>query len=208
MNSSREPDYHGIELKSSRNPRNRKNLFCKVPDWDISRIKGVSEFIDSYGYMGEDGMKVYRNTISCKSLNSQNLRLNVNYVADLLEMEEDIRRPKGWLKVADVVVWRLQTLHKALLSKHHETFWITVDNVLDEDGCELFRLKYIEHTKNPIIPQFDILLEQGLITVDFLLGRSKVNLLTGKRTGGDTVSFKLKTGAEGLLFPAVEKYAF
>lgn len=41
MNDSPLPDYEGIELKSfrSQRPSIKKNLFCKVPDWDISRLK-------------------------------------------------------------------------------------------------------------------------------------------------------------------------
>ena len=39
-------------------------------------------------------------------------------------------------------------------------------------------------SKNPIPSQFDILLEQGKITVDFLLCRD---------SGGDTYSFKVGT---------------
>ena len=53
------------------------------------------------------------------------------------------------------------------------------------------------HTKNPISSQFDILLDQGLITVDFLLCR---------KTGGDTYSFKINSKARPLLIPQSETY--
>ncbi len=67
----------------------------------------------------------------------------------------------------------------------------------------------IEHTKNPIISQFDILLEQSMITVDLLLGRPKVDLITGApKKGGDAVSFKIKESAAGLLFPETLTYLF
>ncbi len=41
INSSRKPDYKGIELKSYRdnNKGNRKNLFAQVPDWSLSKLK-------------------------------------------------------------------------------------------------------------------------------------------------------------------------
>lgn len=206
MNSSRQPDYKGIELKSSRDKKNRKTLFCKVPDWKISHLKSSAELVEKYGYFS-GGVKSYRNTLSCKAPNSQNLRLNVNFPEDLLEIEEDALRTGDYQKVADVAVWRLQTLHETLLKKHRETFWITVDNMI-EDGAELFRLKLIEHTKNPIVSQFDIMLEQSMITVDLLLGRSKFNPLTGKSSGGDTVSFKIRKGTEDFLFPQKEEYLF
>lgn len=211
MNASREPDYKGIELKSfrSRRPSIRKNLFCKVPDWDISFLKSGAEIVEKYGYLS-GGVKSYRNTLRCSSPNTQNLRLNMNYPDNLLEIEEDRKLDaETFKKVADVAVWRLQTLHQCLLTKHHETFWIEVDTRQGDAGQEQFRFNKIEHTRNPNVSQFDILLEQSMITVDLLLGRPKVDLATGKaKKGGDAVSFKIKKSAAGLLFPQSKLYSF
>lgn len=211
MNDSPLPDYKGIELKSfrSQRPSIKKNLFCKVPDWDISHLKSGAEIVDKYGYMS-DGIKSYRNTLYCSKPNSQNLRLNMNYPDNLLEIEEDRRiSDDEFKKIADVAVWRLQTLHQCLLTKHHETFWIEVDTRTGDRGQEQFRFNKIEHTKNPIVSQFDILLEQSMITVDLLLGRPKVDLVTGQpKKGGDAVSFKIKKSAAGLLFPETLTYLF
>lgn len=211
MNDSPLPDYKGIELKSfrSQRPSIKKNLFCKVPDWDISYLKSGAEIVDKYGYMS-DGIKSYRNTLYCSKPNSQNLRLNMNYLDNLLEIEEDRRiSEEDFKKVADVAVWRLQTLHQCLLSKHHETFWIEVDTRIGDRGQEQFMFNKIEHTKNPIESQFDILLEQSMITVDLLLGRPKVDAVTGApKKGGDAVSFKIKKSAAGLLFPETLTYLF
>lgn len=211
MNASKLPDYKGIELKSfrSQRPSIKKNLFCKVPDWDISFLKSGAEIVDKYGYIS-DGIKSYRNTLYCSKPNSQNLRLNMNYPQNLLEIEEDRKLgEEEFKKIADVAVWRLQTLHQCLLTKHHETFWIEVDTRTGEHGQEQFRFNKIEHTKNPIVSQFDILLEQSMITVDLLLGRPKVDLKTGDpKKGGDAVSFKIKKSAAGLLFPETLTYHF
>lgn len=211
MNASREPDYKGIELKSfrSQRPSIKKNLFCKVPDWDISKLKSGAEIVEKYGYMS-DGVKSYRNTLYCSKPNSQNLRLNMNYPDNLLEIEEDRRIADDVLKkISDVAVWRLQTLHQCLLTKHHETFWIEVNTRLGENGQEQFMFNKIEHTRNPIVSQFDILLEQSMVTVDLLLGRPKVDARTGNpKKGGDAVSFKIKKSAAGLLFPNSVIYKF
>ena len=211
MNASKLPDYKGIELKSfrSQRPSIKKNLFCKVPDWEISHLKSGVEIVDKYGYMS-GGIKSYRNTLYCKAPNSQNLRLNMNYPDDLLEIEEDkIVSENQFKKIADVAVWRLQTLHECLLTKHHETFWIEVDTRIGDQGQEQFMFNKIEHTRNPIVSQFDILLEQSMITVDLLLGRPKVDPETGKpKKGGDAVSFKIKKSAAGLLFPDSVIYTF
>ena len=211
MNASKLPDYKGIELKSfrSQRPSIKKNLFCKVPDWDLSHLKSGAEIVDKYGYMS-GGIKSYRNTLYCKAPNSQNLRLNINYPDDLLEIEEDkIIGENQYKKIADVAVWRLQTLHECLLTKHHETFWIEVYTRIGDQGQEQFMFNKIEHTRNPIVSQFDILLEQSMITVDLLLGRPKVDPETGKpKKGGDAVSFKIKKSAAGLLFPDSTIYTF
>ena len=196
MNGLPLPDYKGIELKSfrSKRPNIKKNLFCKVPDWDISKLKSGGEIVEKYGYLS-GGIKSYRNTLSCKAPNSQNLRLNMNYPAELLEIEEDgIIGPDLFKKVADVAVWRLRTLHNCLLLKHHETFWIEVDTRIGSAGQEQFRFNKIEHT---------------MITVDLLLGRPKVDPVTGvKKKGGDAVSFKIKKNASRLLFPDSVFYSF
>ena len=180
-----------------------------MPDWELSQLKSGAEIVEKYGYMS-GGIKSYRNTLYCKAPNSQNLRLNMNYPDDLLEIEEDkILGENQFKKVADVAVWSLQTLHECLLTKHHETFWIEVDTRIGDQGQEQFMFNKIEHTRNPIVSQFDILLEQSMITVDLLLGRPKVDLETGKpKKGGDAVSFKIKKSAAGLLFPDSVIYTF
>lgn len=100
-------------------------------------------------------------------------------------------------KINDVAVWRLIKLHERLLTKHHETFWIDVETKMS-DGREYFRCTEIEHTKNPLPSQFDVLLDQGEITLDFLLCRPSGN--------GDTYSFKIKKKARPLLFPESDIY--
>lgn len=90
-----------------------------------------------------------------------------------------------------MAAWQLINLHDRLLAKYHETFWIDVETQKDH-GRELFRVSEILHTKNPIPSQFDILLDQGQITVDFLLCQD---------SGGDTYSFKIKSKTRSLLFP-------
>lgn len=200
MNASKEPDYKGIELKSKRQAAKVRNtLFTQTPDWKISKFKTARQICDQYGYdQHNDGVKRLHVTLSALKPNPQHLGLNVNQNSSLLEANEYdlVMRDDKYPKVSDVVVWRLLNLHKRLLTKHHETFWIDVDNEV-RHGVEYFRVKQIEHTKNPIASQFDILLEQGLITVDFLLCR---------KTGGDTYSFKINGKAKPLLFPQSELY--
>lgn len=188
MNSDKTPDYKGIELKSHREKRSAKKnvLFTQTPDWDISVLKSGREIVDKYGYIKEDEFKTYQNTVQCAPPNSHMLFLNVNHLDERLELKAKKQ------KIEDIAVWRLVKLHQRLQTKHRETFWIEVENELS-DGKEFFRYKQIEHTKNPNVGQFDVLLEQNIITVDLLLCRPSGH--------GDTYSFKIKKKGMPLLFP-------
>lgn len=188
MNSDKTPDYKGIELKSHRDKRSSKKnvLFTQTPDWDISALKSGRQIVEKYGYYTEDGKKTYQNTVQCTPPNSQFLFLNVNQTDERLELQAQMKQ------LEDVAAWRLMKLHQRLLTKHHETFWIEVENE-KHDGKEYFRYKQIEHTKNPNVGQFDVLIEQNIITVDLLLCRPSGH--------GDTYSFKIKKEGMPLLFP-------
>lgn len=193
MNSDKTPDYKGIELKSHREKRSAKKnvLFTQTPDWDISQLKSGRDIVAHYGYETAEGMRTYQNTVQCTPPNSQQLFLNVNQLKALLELQALSTT------VEDVAAWRLIKLHERLQTKHHETFWIEVENVM-QDGREFFRYKEIEHTMNPNVNQFDILIEQNLITLDLLLCRPSGH--------GDTYSFKIKKKGMSLLFPQSVKY--
>ena len=91
--------------------------------------------------------------MQCGIPNAQFLLLNVNEPDERLELQAQMK------KLEDVAAWRLMKLHQRLLTKHHETFWIEVENERS-NGKEYFRYKQIEHTKNPNVGQFDVLLEQ------------------------------------------------
>lgn len=134
----------------------------------------------------EDEFKTYQNTVQCAPPNSHMLFLNVNHLDERLELKAKKK------KIEDIAAWRLVKLHQRLQTKHRETFWIEVENELS-DGKEFFRYKQIEHTKNPNVGQFDVLLEQNIITVDLLLCRPSGH--------GDTYSFKIKKKGMPLLFP-------
>lgn len=201
MNSDKSPDYKGIELKSKRTEAKVRNtLFTQAPNWNISRLKSSREICAKYGYFQyDDGVKRMHVTLKALKPNPQHLALNVNLPTDLLEANEyfPVANEDGtYKKVEDVVVWQLMALHQRLLTKHRETFWIDVENKIEHDQ-EFFRVKEIVHTKNPIVSQFDILMEQGHISVDFLLCR---------KSGGDVFSFKIDSKSRPLLFPQSETY--
>jgi hypothetical protein len=193
-NSSKKPDYKGIELKSYRDKRgNRKNLFAQVPEWNISKFKSSAEILDNFGYNRGADFKLYC-TVSSIVRNSQGLMLKLdNNARQLLENSDKSN-------IGDFVVWGLETLHKRLLEKHNETFWIAADSKVI-DGKEFFQYKKVEHTKKPIVSQFDILLEQGIITLDHLIKRK----VTGSVVEKGPI-FKIKPNSLDLLFPPSQSY--
>ncbi len=194
INSSKEPDYKGIELKSFRsNRRNKKNLFAQVPDWNLSQFKSSAEILDNFGYWREKDFKLYC-TVSTLTRNSQGLTLRMD--TDIKQLIENSDKPE----IGDFVVWTLDKLHSRLLEKHRETFWVEAKSTVIE-GKEHFLYTEVEHTKKPIPSQFDILIEQGIITLDHLIKRNSKGKVIEKGP-----LFKIKPSGLDLLFPPSEHY--
>jgi hypothetical protein len=195
INSSKQPDYKGIELKSFRAKKgNRKNLFAQVPDWNLSKFKSSSEILDAFGYWRGEDFKLYC-TVSGITVNSQGLSLKVD--SDINQLLENSNKDG----VGAFVVWTLDKLHNRLLEKHKETFWVAADTII-EDGKEYFQYKEVEHTKKPIASQFDILLEQGVITLDHLIKRNSKGAVVEKGP-----LFKIKPNSLDMLFPQSNHYS-
>ncbi len=201
MNSNPNPDYRGIELKSKRLQRSstKNGLFSKVPDWKHSKYKNGKSIAMHYGYVS-NGVKTLQVTVQANKPNAQALVLDITKEDEVLEMLE-----KHDEEVYEhIVEWQLLTLHERLKSKHHETFWISVDNQIMQDGKEYFKYSYIEHTRNPNIAEFDNLIMQQFISLELLLNRPNSK---GKDKGnGDTWNFKIKDKAMPILFPESKLY--
>jgi hypothetical protein len=195
INSSKKPDYKGIELKSYRDKKgNRKNLFAQVPDWSLSKFKSSAEILNNFGYNRGEDFKLYC-TVSALVKNSQGLTLKMDSkINQLLENSDKAN-------IGDFIAWNLETLHSRLLEKHNETFWIAADSIII-DNKEHFQFKKVEHTRKPIVTQFDILLEQGIITLDHLIKRK----ITGSVVEKGPI-FKIKPNALDLLFPPSQSYS-
>lgn len=199
MNPNRAPDYRGIELKSYRRAaksgrENRKTLFAQVPKWEISKFKSSTEILNAFGYERDGQFKLYCE-VSTLRPNSQGLYFRINSYAGQLDecsTKADIGAFASWV---------MEDLHAALLAKHNETFWVGARAKII-DGREHFDFMDVLHTKKPIASQFDILLEQGDITMDHLIKRN----MRGRGNEKGPL-FKISTTALGLLFPPPETYA-
>lgn len=167
-NNSRLPDYKGIELKTTRLTRNgsvraktRSTLFTKVPDEGMT----YRQIVERYGkWQIPRGDTVARlqlyETFRCSKANSYGLLLDVdadNDKLNILHQQDCIRK--------FVSAWHMTNLRDALLTKHHETFWIKAYSET-RNGVEYFRYDKVVHTKNPNISLLPPLLETDKITVD------------------------------------------
>jgi hypothetical protein len=197
-NSSRTPDYHGIELKSGRvagagNATTRTTLFSQVPDWKASTVKSAAALVTKYGYVREGRQQLYCSMSNVP--NSLKLFLNVESTEEWLHScygtAEDYER---------VVQWSVPLLKDALKNKHKETFWVKARVRKAADGAEEFLFERVVHTRSPVVNNFAELVRGGHIEVDFL-----VHLIP--RPGGKVHArdhgylFKMWAKNLGLLFP-------
>jgi len=195
-NSSKHPDYKGIELKSAREKdkaqKTRSTIFAQVANWDISPLKSSGAIVDKYGYTRDEDLKLYC-SISTRTANSQGLFFEYLEDKDLL-VEKHITD-------GEVAVWQGSTLRQRLIEKHKETFWIRAESI-EINGIEHFILKSVIHTKNPLIGQFMPLLKDGVITMDHLIKRKNG---TGSAAEKGPL-FKINPKHLNLLFPEQKEY--
>ncbi|MBT9136330.1 MAG: hypothetical protein DDT34_01404 [Firmicutes bacterium] len=190
-NSSRSPDYKGIEIKASRGkPGNRQTLFAKVPDWAISPLKSSAQILDAFGYTRDPKyQRQLRCTVTTKAPNTQGLYLRMEGAASQL-LEASTR-----LNLTRVAIWPVLELQATLLAKHPETFWVAAAAKQDGDR-EQFKYEHVLHTRKPIVSALPTLLETGVITVDHLITRD----LKG-RVSEQGPLFKIQKKNFDLLFP-------
>lgn len=192
-NSSKKPDFHGIELKSGRGGKTRTTLFAQVADWKQSPCKKSAEILDKYGYDRDGDFKLYC-TISSQRVNTRGLHFKYNKSNDTLE---------EWYKDDELVaVWPGKLLRSRLAEKHKETFWIEADTELNKDGTETFLFKKVLHTRRPILSQLMPLIESGVVTMDHLIKRNATN----GRISEKGPLFKIDKRNLNLLFPEPVRY--
>lgn len=194
MNSSKFPDYKGIELKSFRGGRvNRKTLFGQVPNWRISKFKSSKEILENFGYQ-RDGILKLNCTVNSLRRNSQGLILRVD------ESDEKLFENSEIPEISDFIAWEIQTLKNRLLEKHKETFWIEARSTF-VDKKEYFEYLMVEHTKSPLASHLPLLIQQSEVTLDHLIKRKPSGLVSEKGP-----LFKIASQSLNLLFPKSERY--
>lgn len=203
-NSSKAPDYKGIEIKAARitqgkKQRSKNQLFSKVPNWKLSPIGSSLELISKRGYIDKSNLRALRHTVDGLKPNSLGLFLDIDYANDYLCQMFKGTSPEEVNPIHDTT-WVVSDLKKALLQKHRETFWVKAHHNGDREN-EKFHYVEVEHTVNPFVDKLETLIETGLITLDYTLHIKS----TGKvRDHG--YLFKLKENSMEALFPKPVKH--
>lgn len=193
INSRKNPDYKGIEIKAKRvSSSTRSNLFAQVPNWQLSEFKSAAEMLDRIGYATTENIRKLYCTVSATSENSQGLILKLQLDQKRLNELWNVMN-----RLSDVCVWELEKLHQRLHDKHAETFWVAAREHT-HNGQQYFTLDHVKHTRKPSAKQFDRLLGSGEITVDHLIKRSENGRVTEKGP-----LFKIRPSAINELFLGV-----
>jgi len=200
-NSSKKPDYKGIEIKSKRSrggTSSRTTVFSQVPNWSLSRLKSSQELLYERGQYSEKKKRIQLyHTLSATKSNSFDLKLRVDPSKDQLQQIYTAQTPS----VTDVL-WDFSLLKERLASKHKETFWITAETYgKNGDEAESFWYKKVKHTSNLDETAFPILLDLGVITLDYTI---KEKPQGGAKDQG--YLFKINSKNLDLLFKQVHEY--
>lgn len=196
-NSSKNPDYKGIEIKASAakaKDGGRVNLFAKVPTWPISPLKSSSEILNNFGYAREADFKLYC-TVSATTVNSQGLSFKFTESTQCLS---EVSNNPDFPIVAN---WEESVLLRELANKHGETFWVKAKSQSRDDGT-YFKYESVTHTKNPVLTQFIPLVLAGDITMDHLIKRNAQGKCTEKGP-----LFKIQANKVNALFPEPAQYS-
>jgi MvaI/BcnI restriction endonuclease family len=206
-NSSRAPDYKGIEIKAGRQNNSkassRSTLFSKTPDWSNSECRNGLELLNAYGYLVDGRNQLYCSLNHLPNSKGHFLEIRSNFGDYFLNsMHKDVASNTPANKVLQ---WDLQVLRNALAEKHKETFWVKAASRSTNKGVEEFQYTEIIHTKGPLLGNLTELFIQGHIELDYLL-HEKISP-NGKRSCRDHgYLFKMWPKNFDKLFPPPRSY--
>lgn len=166
-NSSKKPDYKGIELKAGRDRTakgGQSTIFSKVPNWKISRLKGSRQILEERGkYNVEKQRNQLFHEISAVSANSYGLQLALD--AELLH-QVYVESPND--QAIRDVTWELATLENELQKKHAETMWITAQT-RGKGAQEEFWYTSAKYATGVDVAAWALMIESGAVTVHYLI---------------------------------------
>ena len=169
INSSKDPDFHGIEIKSKRTQKTKKptglqTLFSKTPDWKKSPYS-AKNLLDDFGYIKSDVLQLYLTISAAKATNHHGFFLKVDEESDRLFC---VHRTIN--EETELLEWSISSLIAAIEKKHKKTIWVSADtNVID--GIEHFHYYKAIITEMGSFDHLPELLRTGVITLDLTLKR-------------------------------------
>ena len=163
-NSSKEPDYKGIEIKTSRKNGNNnlQTLFSKTPEWGVYKNRG--ELVKNRGYWDEDKSRyaLYM-TINAVNPNSKGWKLKIDYDEEKIYILQNSDK---------TVYYDFNVMKTALETKHKETLFIKADVRNKEkakDPNEEFYYNEAFLCVGSSFSSFLSLMEKGLVSLDFAI---------------------------------------
>lgn len=167
-NSSKKPDYKGIELKSGRlkaTKSGQTTVFSQVPNWKISNLKGSKEILEKRGRFSEEKKRIQLfHEISSIRPNSYDLMLKTESNGKILS--QIYVRPDMTFETD--VSWLMEKLINRVEEKHAESMWISADSQ-GKGESESFLYQSVKHTLGVDPLALPILLESGAMTVHYLI---------------------------------------
>lgn len=199
-NSSRHPDYKGIEIKSSRSRNSKGTLLSMAPNWSISNLISSHQLLQKRGRSNEKwgGLKTLNHSIRGDNKNNWNLKLMLEepYIHQVHDKDDFIEKDVSWL---------LEDFQLRLSKKHRETFWVNVET-RNLGGIEEFHYVGVKHTGDIDTQVIPDLIERGIISVDYLIwDKSKDWQKYTKKSGFDFL-WKIKNKHKDLLFKFIKDY--
>lgn len=163
-NSSKEPDYKGVEIKCSRQHASTlQTLFSKTPNYaDLPNKR--KDLVVNHGYWDADKNR-YALYMTIKALeeNSKGWKLNFDYDQERIYVVKDGK---------NIVYYEYQILQDALAQKHKSTVFIKASSKQRKkknDPDELFLYEAAYYCEDSSFINFIALMEEGKISLDFAI---------------------------------------
>ncbi len=199
-NSSKTPDYKGIEIKSSRKRNKKGTLFSMVPNWELSNIKSSDDIVLKRGRPNSDwnNLKTLFHTIKGDKKNNWGLKLKLDekFIYQIFD--------NNGIEEIDVC-WLLEDFKSRISAKHKETFWVEVETRGTKEDEE-FHYKKIIHSGNIDVSNIPFLIENGIISLDYLLWERGDGWKQYTKKSGFDFLWKIENKNKDLLFKFVKEY--
>ncbi|MGF6355229.1 hypothetical protein ABIE27_003143 [Paenibacillus sp. 4624] len=166
-NSSKIPDFKGIEIKCSRSKKpkskrtaqtGKQTLFSLIPNW--SAIENRRRLVEEFG---EEDLERERLAIYCT------IKVNPNRKLWSLSVSEEDKRIYILHKGIRVVYYSFEDLKNALENKHKESAFIIAHARKNSEGNEEFHYDTLIHAKEVLFEEFVALVKENIIGIDFAI---------------------------------------